>query len=119
MQRIVCLATIIFESEEAQRHLTDESLWASEDAMPRFHFNVHDGFVRPDMKGVELADLQAARRKAVELAGGILEAEADRIAFGEVWYMEVANDAQQIIFRLEFRVSESPSKSVPLNRTRA
>ena len=72
--------------------------------MPRFHFNVHDGFVRPDPKGEELPDLKAARREAIRLAGSILEEDADRVLLGEVWYMEITDDRGSVLFHLDFRV---------------
>lgn len=72
--------------------------------MPRFHFNVHDGFVRPDPKGKELPDLKAARREAIRLAGSILEEDADRVSLGEVWYMEITDDRGSVLFHLDFRV---------------
>ena len=74
--------------------------------MPRFHFNVHDGFVRPDRKGKDLPDLKAARGEAIRLAANLLEEDADRVSLGEVWYMEVTDCRGLVLFRLDLHVSQ-------------
>lgn len=84
--------------------------------MPQYHFNVFDGFVRPDHKGQDLKDLKAARREAIKVAGGILEEDADRVSLDEVWYMEVTDDKGNVLFHLQFRVSEPERGPVPNNK---
>ncbi|WP_348642603.1 Rmf/CrpP family protein, partial [Methylobacterium sp. WL30] len=46
-------------------------------AMPHYHFNVDDGARTSDHEGMFLADIGAARRQAVTIAGALLEADAD------------------------------------------
>ena len=46
--------------------------------MPRFYFNVRDGYNIADADGVELEDFRAARREDISLSGALLEDEADQ-----------------------------------------
>jgi hypothetical protein len=75
--------------------------------MPRFHFHVHDGISALDTEGTELPDWQAARLEAIRLAGDILKHDADRIALGEDWRIEVTDHAGLILFQMTFLVVES------------
>jgi hypothetical protein len=77
--------------------------------MPRFHFNVHDGVSKLDKKGTVLPDWQAARIEAVRLAGDILKHEAQRVALGEDWRLEVTDHAGLILFQMTFLVVASPA----------
>lgn len=72
--------------------------------VPRFHFNVFDGRGWPDIEGSELASLAEAREEAVRLAGAIVKDDADRIAVGEPWRMEVTDRQGHLQLRLEFTV---------------
>ena len=76
--------------------------------MPRFHFHVHDGYSALDTEGTELPDWQAARLEAIRLAGDILKHDADRIALGEDWRIEVTDHAGLILFQMTFLGGESP-----------
>ena len=40
--------------------------------MPRYYFNIKDGYTSLDEVGVELADVDAARREAVTFSGEVL-----------------------------------------------
>jgi len=46
--------------------------------MPRFFFDIEDVEFRPDVEGVELEGLNAARIKAVKLSGELLSVAPDR-----------------------------------------
>ena len=76
--------------------------------MPRYHFNIHDGRTSIDTDGVELPDHGAARREAIRLAGKALDDDAHRLALGEDWCMEVTDDQDLILFRLDFHVTDAP-----------
>ena len=72
--------------------------------MPRFHFNVYDSVCVLDPEGTELADLQAARVEAVRYAGALLADDAQRVAAGVNWRMEVTDDTGLVLFRIDFAV---------------
>lgn len=82
--------------------------------MPRFFFNVYDGVSSLDDTGSELADRQEARIEAVRLAGEILKDDAQRIALGEDWRIEVVDERGLVLFRFDF-----VSVATPLHRSRA
>lgn len=86
--------------------------------MPRYHFNVFDGYSTVDTEGTELPDWQAARREAIRLAGLILADEADKLLLGEGWKLEVTDPTGLILFRLDFCFSASSAvadQRVPLS----
>ena len=69
--------------------------------MPRFYFNVHDGVSMPDDTGTELADRLEAQIEAVQFAGEVIRDNAQRIALGKNWYVEVTDDQHTVLFRLD------------------
>lgn len=75
--------------------------------MPRYHFHIHDGRTILDTDGLELADAAQARRMAIRLSGQYFEDEADLIALGEEWRMEVTDGQGLILFRLDFVVTNA------------
>ncbi|RYF22147.1 MAG: hypothetical protein EOO77_04700 [Oxalobacteraceae bacterium] len=75
--------------------------------MPRYHFNVYDGVILLDKKGVELPEIMFARREAIRYAGVLLEEGARLENLGSEWRMEVTDDAGAILFRLDFFVTPS------------
>lgn len=74
--------------------------------MPRYFFNVYDGVSSPDPTGTELPDWQAARIEAIGLAGAIFKDEAKRIAVGDDWRLEVADERGWVLFRFDFVSSQ-------------
>jgi hypothetical protein len=76
--------------------------------MPRFHFNVHDGYSKSDHEGTELPDWKAARTEAIRLAGMLILDEAERIAREPDWHMDVADEQGLILFRLDLTIVEAP-----------
>lgn len=76
--------------------------------MPRFYFNIYDGVSSLDDTGTELSDWQEARVEAIRLAGEIFRDDAQRIALGEDWHIEVADERQLVLFRFDFISLESP-----------
>ena len=75
--------------------------------MPRYHFHIHDGRTIIDTDGLELADAAQARRMAIRISGQYFEDEADFIALGEEWRMEVTDARGLILFRLDFVVTNA------------
>ena len=76
--------------------------------MPRFHFRVCDGVCLPDHEGSDWPDWQAARLEAIRRAGEVLKSEAERIALGEDWRIEVTDHTGLILFHMSFVVVEAP-----------
>ena len=91
------------ERDERSRLMTAGKL------MPRYHFNVYDGVVLLDKKGVELPDTMFARREAIRYAGVLLEEGARLESLGQEWRMEVTDGTELILFRLDFFVTPSPA----------
>lgn len=79
--------------------------------MPRYHFNVYDGVILLDKKGVELPDEMFARREAIRYAGTLLEEGARLESLGSEWRMEVTDGDGLIQFRLDFFVTPSVGNS--------
>lgn len=77
--------------------------------MPRFHFNVFDGISAIDHDGQELPGWEAARLEAIRVSGEIIKNEAQRVALGEDWRMEVTDANGLVLFRLDFSVMASPA----------
>ena len=77
--------------------------------MPRYHFNVHNGYTSLDADGTELPDWRAALSEAIRLSGMILADDHDRLVLGEDWRMEVLNETGLMLFRLDLSVMESPA----------
>ncbi|WP_407519115.1 DUF6894 family protein [Methylobacterium oryzisoli] len=77
--------------------------------MPRYHFNVYDGVELLDKTGVELPDQIFARREAIRYAGILLENGAERDNLGSEWRMEVTDNSDLLLFRLDFFVTDAPA----------
>ena len=77
--------------------------------MPRFHFHVHDGRSTLDTEGSELPSLDHARLEAVRFAGKLMDEEARRIADGEDWHLEVADETGLVLFRLDILATTAPA----------
>jgi hypothetical protein len=76
--------------------------------MERYQPNLHDGSTIPDAAGTDLPDWQSAWLETVRRAGEILKWDAQRLALGEDWRIEVADQTGLILFQLTFRVVEVP-----------
>jgi hypothetical protein len=74
----------------------------------RYHFNVIDGVRLPDADGTELPDWQTARLEAIRRAGDILKDDAQSVAVGEDWRIEVTDGTGLILFQMTFLMVESP-----------
>ncbi|WP_267359093.1 MULTISPECIES: hypothetical protein [unclassified Methylobacterium] len=76
--------------------------------MPLYFFHVRDGRSSPDDTGTELANWHEARREAVQFAGEVIRDNAQQIALGQDWHIEVTDEHQVPLFRLDFVTTESP-----------
>ncbi|WP_286159074.1 hypothetical protein [Methylobacterium sp. Leaf456] len=68
---------------------------------------MHDGRSIIDTDVLELADRAQARRMAIRLTGQFLGEEADLVARGKEWRMEVTDGQGLILFRLDFVVTNA------------
>jgi hypothetical protein len=87
--------------------------------MPRYFFHVRDGTYSPDFIGAELADLDAARREAVQYSGAILKDSGTKFWETNDWSMEVKDDAGLTLFALYFLAVQSPSALQTMGLRRA
>ncbi|RVT90426.1 DUF6894 family protein [Sphingomonas crocodyli] len=68
--------------------------------MPRYYFDVHDGADCPDLCGVDLADIAAARQMAMRYAGELIAASDGWRSAAYHWKLEVCDDLGLPIMRL-------------------
>jgi hypothetical protein len=60
--------------------------------MPRYYFNIKDGYTSLDEVGVELADIDAARKEAVTFSGEVLrDATGETLWEGQPWQLWVTD----------------------------
>lgn len=77
--------------------------------MPRYFFNVRDGMLTLDREGTELDDWRAAQIEAIRRAGLIVADHAERMKLGEDWSLEVTDEAQRVLFCLDFSIWSGPA----------
>jgi hypothetical protein len=75
--------------------------------MPLYYFHVQDGRDQ-DFDGVDLPDLQAARQEAIRFAGYLIQQVAENFLVGELWSMQVCDEAGAHYMTLEFSVLDEP-----------
>ena len=78
--------------------------------MPRFFFDIYDGFDIRDEAGLECVNMHVARREAIKTAGEILRDRTD-IWDGKSWKMQVRDETGSIVARLTFAASSSTTSS--------
>lgn len=74
--------------------------------MPRFFFNVFDGYSELDDTGTELPDIYMAQTQAVRLAGEVLRDMGAKFWDGTQWRLEVADEHGKVLFVLRFSAEE-------------
>ena len=84
--------------------------------MPRYHFNLSDGFTDVDVDGYELADLAAARTAAVLSLGRVLIDGPDDFWNDREWVLAVTDDAALTLFTLRVFATEAPALQVGESR---
>ena len=70
--------------------------------MPRYFFNVRDGFTIIDDQGTEFPDQSAAQRAAVRFVGELLTHHPNNLWDGEDWSLDVTNASGLTLFSLYF-----------------
>jgi len=85
------------------------AVFATENRMPVYYFNIHDGSAIADTEGHVLPDLDAARRVAIRLAGDVIREIGDNFWRGEEWRMDVTDHAGAILFTLHFSTTAPPA----------
>ena len=65
--------------------------------MPRFFFDFADGQRDPDIEGVELPDIQAARYEAVKLAASHLRDNPNELFTTGMWRVELRGEARDLL----------------------
>lgn len=79
--------------------------------MPRFHFNIFDGYASWDEQGTELDNYEAARRQAIALAGTVLVEESREPQVGNEWRVEVTDARGLILYRLDIMIAAAAAVS--------
>ena len=77
--------------------------------MPRYHFNLSDGFTDIDVEGYELADLAAARTAAVLFLARLLIDEPEAFWKDGQWMLNVTDDGGLTLFTLRVFATEAPA----------
>ena len=77
--------------------------------MPRYHFHTEDGECLRDEDGVELADLEAAKREAVKLLGESLSDDACQFWVHEAFRVIVTDADGLTLLTLDVGVTLSPA----------
>jgi len=79
--------------------------------MDRFYFHVEDDDRVIDDEGVELADIEAARREAITAAADMLRDGSGKVIWGgkpwRMWVTQEPNGTGKPLFTLRFSASES------------
>ena len=74
--------------------------------MPRYFFNVYDGYSSLDQDGTELPDIYTAQNEAIHLSGEILREEGGKFWNGTEWKLEVTDANRVVLFVLHFSAHE-------------
>lgn len=74
--------------------------------MPRYFFNVIDGYSLIDDEGTELPDIYAAQAAAIRTSGEILRDMGAKFWNDTEWRLEVLDEHGQILFVLHFSAEE-------------
>ncbi len=80
--------------------------------MPRFFFNTNDDIDLCDDEGMELPDLDAARRVAIRYAGELLKESRSGLGFNETWQLQASDIDHAVLFTIDLKVSMKKSSSV-------
>ena len=81
--------------------------------MPRYFFNVSDGSRTPDLEGVELRDLGAAKLEAAHLFAQIVRDDGARVWSSGAISVYVENQAGDVLAMLSFTAVEPLSRRMP------
>ena len=81
--------------------------------MPRYFFHNEDGRCYPDDQGVELADIQAARRTALLVLSEMLRDHVDEFWKSEGWRVIATDHTGLVLFTLETTALLAPAHGRP------
>lgn len=68
--------------------------------MPRYYFNVVDGQIHPDTRGMTLDDPKAAQIEAIQITGDMLVQAPDDFCNGKQWRLKVVDETDELIFEI-------------------
>jgi hypothetical protein len=68
--------------------------------MPNFYFHVTNGQNYPDLRGQPLADLDAAKKEAVQFTGDMLILGPDEFCLDKEWSVRVLDEARNLVFEV-------------------
>ena len=102
---LVCLRGL----PAAERRAALPPCTGKESVLPRYFFDVIDGFSLIDGEGTELPDLAAARRQAIQASGEILRDMAAKFWLGTPWRMTVRDEDRRPLFVIRFSAEEVPA----------
>jgi hypothetical protein len=74
--------------------------------MPRYFFNIYDGYDVPDQDGMELQDIYVAQAQSIRMSGEILREMAAKSWDGTEWRLEVTDESGTVLFILRFSAEE-------------
>lgn len=81
--------------------------------MPRYYFNIFDGYSELDDTGTELPDIYTAQTEAVRLTGEVIRDMGAKFWNGEFWRLEVTDEQANVLFVLRFCAEDSPLPTPP------
>ena len=85
--------------------------------MARYFFHLHDGKDYPDHTGVELPDIDAAKKHAAAFVGELLKDSSEAIWSGEDWVLKVSREDGLTLFCIHIVTIDSPAAPAPTVRT--
>jgi hypothetical protein len=74
--------------------------------MPLYHFNVYHDVTMHDLSGMELADKDAAWKRATMLAGGMIKDIDGKLKPGHDWRMEVTDEFENPLWELHVKAEK-------------
>jgi hypothetical protein len=75
--------------------------------MPRYFFQVDDGFSTRDEAGTELPDIFAAQDEAIRFSGERLRDMGGKFWDGTAWNLAVTDETGRVLFTLRFMANEA------------
>ena len=82
--------------------------------MPRYFFQITDDYLTPDLEGMDLTDLDAARHVAVDIAADLLKSSRDRFWRTKILRLEVIGADGTALLELTVNaVASSQATTIP------
>jgi len=80
--------------------------------MPIFYFDSEDGGRHPDLEGVELPSLDAAKLEAVKMTGEMLRDQPGQLWRSQAWRVVVSDHEHQTLFVIRVAAGRSAADIV-------